>query len=185
MMRFSFRKKSTNQGKNPHTSRQSGYLLLETMITIGILAVGLLGVSAMQLTSLKSGHSAVQKGEAAFLVAAMTDRMRANTYGVYANNYHNLTRSTLLQTGEISNAQERAQYDYDVWRNEIDQLFSLSASPVGSINCLTTTNCILEISWEDSRANSALQNEYLKLNDDNALNDRAAPKYKHVVSVVF
>ena len=164
---------------------QSGYLLLETMITIGILAVGLLGISAMQLTSLKSGHSAVQRGEAAFLVAAMTDRMRANTYGVYANNYHNLTRSSVMQTGEISNAQERAQFDYDVWRNEIDRLFTTSTSPTGTINCLTTTNCVLEIGWEDNRANSALQNEFLNLNDNNATNDKTAPKYKHVVSVVF
>lgn len=165
--------------------KQSGYLLLETMITIGILAVGLLGISAMQLTSLKNGHSAVQRGEAAFLVAAMTDRMRANTYAVYANHYHNLTRSTVMQTGEISNAQERAQFDYDVWRNEIDQLFNSSASPQGTINCLTTTNCVLEISWEDNRANSELQNEYLELNDNIAANDKTAPKYKHVVSVVF
>ena len=171
--------------RHANAKRQSGYLLLETMITIGILAVGLLGISAMQLTSLKSGHSAVQRGEAAFLVAAMTDRMRANTYAVYANHYHNLTRSSSMQTGEISNSQERAQFDYDVWRNEIDRLFNSSASPLGTINCLTTTNCVLEISWDDNRANSALQNEYLNLNDNNAGNDITAPKYKHVVSVVF
>ena len=167
------------------SKKQRGYLLLETMITIGILSVGLLGIGAMQLTSLKNGHSAVQRGEAAFLVAAMTDRMRANTYGVYANQYHNLIRSTVMQTGEISNSQERAQFDYDVWRNEIDRLFNSSASPLGTINCVTTTNCVLEISWDDNRANSDLQNEYLKLNDNNATNDKTAPKYKHVVSVVF
>lgn len=181
MMPFTFK----NKVNHPVHNNQSGYLLLETMITIGILAVGLLGISAMQLTSLKNSHSAVQRGEAAFLVAAMTDRMRANTYGVYANYYHGLTRSTVKQTGEISNAQERAQFDYDVWRDEIDQLFNSSKTPLGSINCLTSTNCVLEISWDDNRANSDLQNEYLNLNDNNTLNDRAAPKYKHVVSVVF
>ncbi len=164
---------------------QEGYLLIEAMITVGVLAIGLLGVSAMQLSSLKSGVSAVQRGEAAFLVGAMTDRMRANTYGVYAGYYDNLTPSSIIQTTDISSASERAQYDFDMWRKEIDTLFSTNVSAEGSIDCVSSTNCIVEISWEDDRANSKLQNEYLNLNDANASNDIASPKYKHVVSVVF
>lgn len=157
--------------------QQNGYLLLETLITIGILAVGLLGISAMQLTSMKSSYSAVQRGEAAILIAAMSDRMRANPLA--------FTNKTTVPEVEYNSlpADSRAKADLDVWKTEIDATFGLLASgssvAVGNVSCVTKVNCIIQIQWNDPRTDATL-------NPDGKDHASAGPyRYKHIVSVIF
>jgi len=157
---------------------QQGYLLIETLITIGILAVGLLGVAAMQATSLKSSYSAMQRGEAAILVAAMSDRMRANPKAFFNKATLVDIEYNALPTGS------RAKADLAVWKQDIDAIFGTDAqgNPValGSVNCVTKVNCILQVSWNDSHADASL-------NPDEVSRTQAANsyRYKHVVSVIF
>lgn len=160
----------------PQQKSQSGYLILETLITIGVLAVGLLGISALQLTSLKSGFSAVQRGDAAYLIASMTDNMRANSKGLEDGFYDtdNLTAGTPY-SGNKTSPLAIAQYDYDVWQIAIERTFAFDVEtdkPEGRIDCPTTYNCIVEINWVDFRADSSLQNS-------------SGKRYKHLASVVF
>jgi type IV pilus assembly protein PilV len=125
---------------------QSGYMLIETLISIGILALGLLGVSMMQITALDSSVSAVQRSEITILLASMSERMRANPQAVYAGKYNGLTR-TEPETTKISQAAQRAQIDFNRWLIQIDHTIGKGASPVGKIHCPTPTNCILQLSW--------------------------------------
>lgn len=157
--------------------RQYGYLLLETMLTVGILAIGILGISAMQLTAMKSAHSAVQRGEAAFLVATMSDRMRANPLA-FAN-------KTTVADIEYNSRPDgsRAKADLVTWEVEINAAFGITATgksmALGSVNCVTRVNCILQIQWNDPRADAAL-------NPDGKTHASASPyRYKHIVSVIF
>lgn len=157
--------------------RQNGYLILETLITIGILAVGLLGISAMQLTSMKSSYSAVQRGEAAILIAAMSDRMRANPLA--------FTNKTTVQEIEYNSfpVGSTARKDLDAWKLEIDNTFGVysggSSVAVGSIDCVTKVNCILKIEWNDPRTDATL-------NPDGKTHTSAATyRYKHIVSIIF
>lgn len=157
--------------------RQNGYLLLETLITIGILAVGLLGISAMQLTSMKSSYSAVQRGEAAILVAAMSDRMRANPLA-----FTNKTTAPEIEYNSLP-VGSRARADIDVWKSEIDATFGVLASgssvAVGSVNCVSRVNCILQIQWNDPRTDATLS-------PDGKVHASASPyRYQHIVSVIF
>ncbi len=151
---------------------QQGYLLLEVLVTVGILAVGLLGVAAMQVTSLKSGISAMQRGEAAILLSSMTEKMRANTRGVYNGDYNNLTIGT-PQTTAITTALQRAQNDMDTWQQEINVVFSGSNAAKGTVECPTQFNCIVKIEWFDPRIESDLQT------------DLSTKQYQHIASVVF
>lgn len=163
--------------KSKLVTGQQGYLLVEVLITVGILAVGLLGISAMQLTSLKSSYSAVQRGEAAYLIAAMSDSMRANPLGVEEGFYHALTAidPNPDTSAPKTTPQQIAVYDLESWQQSINQTFAFddaADAPVGSIDCRTTYNCILEINWLDTRADSSLQ-------------DSSSKRYKHIASVVF
>ena len=158
--------------------QQEGYLILESLITIGILAVGLLGVSAMQLTSMKSSYSAVQRGEAAILVAAMSDRMRANPLA-----FANRTTANIDYNLPGSPSSSRAVDDFAEWQADIDTTFgeTSSGSPVaaGSVTCITSVNCILQIQWNDPRADAAL-------NPSGEEHSPTGPyRYKHIVSVIF
>jgi type IV pilus assembly protein PilV len=55
-----------------------GYILVETLITILIFAIGLLGVVGLQAVALSSSSISNMRTEATVLAADMADRMRAN-----------------------------------------------------------------------------------------------------------
>ncbi len=60
---------------------QSGMTLVEVLVTAVMISVGLLGVAALQLTSLKSNQESYVRSQAAMLAADLLDRMRANQAG--------------------------------------------------------------------------------------------------------
>ena len=58
--------------------RQSGFTMIEVLVTIAILVVGLLGLAAMQTLSTLAELESYQRSQALVLVRDMADRMTAN-----------------------------------------------------------------------------------------------------------
>lgn len=52
--------------------------LIEVLVTLVIMSVGLLGVAALQLTTVRNNYDAFVRSQAAVLASDMLDRMRAN-----------------------------------------------------------------------------------------------------------
>lgn len=57
---------------------QRGVSLIEVMVAVIVFSVGLLGLAAMQVNSIRFNESASVRGHAVFLAYEMADRMRAN-----------------------------------------------------------------------------------------------------------
>jgi type IV pilus assembly protein PilV len=66
---------------------QFGVSMIEVLVTIVIVAIGALGLAAMQLTSAKYNKEAHVRSIATLLAVELADRMRANLKGVKAGNY--------------------------------------------------------------------------------------------------
>ncbi len=66
---------------------QQGFTLIEVLITVIILAIGLLGLAGLQANSLRFNHSAYQNSQATALAYEIADRMRANRDNATAGNY--------------------------------------------------------------------------------------------------
>lgn len=64
--------------RQPKQQQQTGYILVEVLVTVAILAVGILGIAAVQISSLTLIQSSIERGEAAILVSSLTNQMRAN-----------------------------------------------------------------------------------------------------------
>jgi len=70
--------------KRPHHSaagqrqRQSGISMLEVLISVFVVAIGLLGIAALQFMSKRSNFEAVQRTTATLLASDIIERMRAN-----------------------------------------------------------------------------------------------------------
>jgi type IV pilus assembly protein PilV len=60
------------------TKEQSGFTMIEVLVTIAILVVGLLGLAAMQTLSTLAELESYQRAQAIVLVRDMADRMSAN-----------------------------------------------------------------------------------------------------------
>lgn len=63
--------------------KQQGFSLIEVLISVLILAVGLLGAAAIQLNALKYTDSSMMTSQASFVAYDMLDRIRANPDGNY------------------------------------------------------------------------------------------------------
>ena len=75
--------------------------MVEVMIAVFVLAIGLLGVAGLQLSSIKNNHTAYVRTQAISLASNLADRMRANVGGSLAGNY--LGNIALNSTGTTQN----------------------------------------------------------------------------------
>ena len=60
---------------------QSGFSLIEVLVSILVLMVGILGVAAMQMVSFQTNQSAYARSHAIYIAQDIFDRMRANPAG--------------------------------------------------------------------------------------------------------
>lgn len=57
---------------------QRGFTMVEALVALVVLAIGLLGIAALYLDSLRAGRTAIYRTQAVNLAADMADRIRAN-----------------------------------------------------------------------------------------------------------
>jgi type IV pilus assembly protein PilV len=68
---------STPKAKSAR-AHSRGFTLVETMVALVVLAVGMLGIAGLYVTTLKSGGGAIYRMQAVNLAADLADRIRAN-----------------------------------------------------------------------------------------------------------
>ncbi len=118
---------------------RQGFSLLEVLVTLIVLSVGLLGLAALQATTLQNNHSAYQRVQATLLASDMADRMRSNfsdkmLTGKYYHNPEAAKKDACRNTTGCT-SQEMAQDDIYRWQNSCVDLL-----PGGScIVCIDKT----------------------------------------------
>lgn len=78
----------------PLTKTQSGFTLLEVLVTIVVLSLGLIGLAGLQAASLNNNQTAYYRGIATQQAYDIADRLRANLAGagsLHGYSYNNLT----------------------------------------------------------------------------------------------
>jgi type IV pilus assembly protein PilV len=96
---------------------QRGFTLIEILVTVVLISVGLLGVAALQLTTLRGNQEAYVRSQASALANDILDRMRANStnFRSDANPY----QVALNGTGDAST---RAGADLMEWQLAINRM---------------------------------------------------------------
>ena len=117
--------------------KSRGFTLIEILVAVLVLALGLIGLAALQATGIKNVQTAYNRSQAIHLAQDMADRIRANTSAaaVYAdvdNNGPDVGQSPLPGGTNVSaclsscTVQQLAQNDVYHWKQAID-----SALPSG------------------------------------------------------
>jgi type IV pilus assembly protein PilV len=150
---------------------QKGFTLLEVLVAVVILAIGMLGIAALLLTTQKSNSSSYIKQQAVQSAYDILDRMRANNQpttpeassGAY--DVSNLVASGAptipsqpAQNCEASTCTPAQMAAYDTWHwlaVDLKQLpngcGSVTTAAAGSSTLVTVT-----VQWDDSPASSKL-----------------------------
>jgi type IV pilus assembly protein PilV len=100
--------------------------LIEVLVTLVLISVGLLGVAALQLTSLKSNQESYVRSQAGMLAGDILDRMRSNQTGFNAGNYD--MANNALGFDQAGQAGTAAATDIAVWQAAINGLLPGSDS---------------------------------------------------------
>jgi len=85
----------------PSFRHARGFTLTEALVALVVLSIGLLGVAALQLTSLRSNQSSAMRSQATFLAYDIVDRMRANRAAA-ANGAYNTAYGGTKAAGTVA-----------------------------------------------------------------------------------
>lgn len=127
---------------------ECGFTLVEVLVTIIVMAVGILGVAGLQLAGMRSNHSAYLRSQATIAASDLIDRMRADPAAFAGKRFDSATASDNPM--------------FEDWRRQLP-LIGLRASasgPQGALDCSAgnacgTGHCSVIVRWDDSRADYA------------------------------
>jgi len=106
------------------SNSQSGFTLVEAMVSLVVLSVGMIGIAALYAQGLGAGRTALYRTQAVNLVADMADRIRANRSALVAYAGGAANNGCDPQTGGGINCApaQMAAHDLFDWNQQVQQL---------------------------------------------------------------
>lgn len=123
-------------------TRQRGSSLLEVLIAVLVLAIGMLGMAALQAVTIKNSGSSAERSNAVIQSYAMLDMLRANRDAARAGQY---SQGWLC---EAPAGGTRISGDLARWIGQLQQ--GMGSSACGRITC-GAAQCTVGVRWDDTR----------------------------------
>lgn len=137
-----------NRSRSAH---QCGFSMIEVLVTLVILAVGLLGLAGLQSVGLKNNHSSLGRTKAVMLGYDIIDRMRSNCQNALNGDYN-----IAIGNAAPSSPSTQAQRDQKQWKDALGS--SLVAGDGGIAVNAANFVATVTIQWNDSRATDGVSN---------------------------
>lgn len=110
---------------------QRGMTLIETMVSLVVLSVGLLGIAAMQMSGLFQNRLGYERSQAVMLAEEIVERIRVNQPAAVAGNYNTAVGTvaadplgTCLGQGANCTPQQLAAEDLGLWKDRLDDVLA-------------------------------------------------------------
>jgi type IV pilus assembly protein PilV len=150
-------------------TQQSGFTLIEVMVSVLVLSIGLVGVAALQGVSLKNTQSSFMRSQATALAYDVADRMRANVIsartGLYnSGSYDPPATVTGCKSTTGCTAQNMAEHDLAEWNAAIatylpmgEGVVCVDSTPDDGTSAASAacdgsgTQIAVKIWWDDNR----------------------------------
>ena len=136
--------------------RAKGSTLIEVLVTIFIMAVGLLGLASMQVISIKNVNNSQFRSLATDYAYDMAERMRANISGVDDGYYDAIdTASASDPNCTTCDTSKMADFDAYEWASLISQDVISGGLPSGSGTVTENSGVYdINISWDEQDRDS-------------------------------
>jgi type IV pilus assembly protein PilV len=123
--------------------RQTGFGLIEVLISLLIVSVGLLGIVSLQVTALKNVGSSMERSQAVIQTYSYLEVLRANrARAVISNLDMGLTCDP--ENLAVSLVEQRK------WLTQLQE--TLGPQSCGQVECLGGGRCTITVQWDDARA---------------------------------
>ena len=119
------------------------------MISLTVLSVGMIGISALHVLGLGASRSALYRTQAINLVADMAERIRTNRVALaaYAGPAGNHGCDPL--GGRKCTPAEMAAHDRYLWNQQIQQLLPNGRGQVGFNGATLPPSYAIEVAWDE------------------------------------
>lgn len=124
-------------------ARDRGFSLIEVLVAILVMALGMLGIAALQATSLRNAQSAYESSQGVMLTYSIIEAMRANRPDAIIGDYNLLQFTCAPPAGGDVVANDLRDWITNLQAN-------LGTSACGRIEC-SSDSCEVEIRWNDER----------------------------------
>ncbi len=155
----------TNSFVSRSLRKSLGFTMIEVLVAILVLSVGLLGIAALQLSSLKVNQGAYYRSQASILATDILDRMRANRNAYLAGNYDNLNTGNGVQSEQTCvsaatgcSVAQIALQDFREWQGYFVDVAGVGAGfmplipgATGTVTRDGSNNATVTISWVQER----------------------------------
>lgn len=149
---------------------QRGITLIEVLITVLVMAIGLLGMASLQLNGLNTNHDAYYRSQATLFVSDLADRMRANLDAARSGQYvasdaenPGFDCETSFPADNQCTAEELAQADLFHWyerlRDGADGLPVAQATVSCPAPCGTGSPYTITVRWDENRDGATDEND--------------------------
>jgi type IV pilus assembly protein PilV len=122
-----------------------GVGLIEVLVAVLVLAIGLLGVAAMQAMALRNSQSSLERSQGVIHAYTILDAMRANPGAARAGAYNMGLTCAVPSAGNLVANDKRA------WIDMLQQ--NLGNTACGQVACAGAL-CTITVQWDDSRGSS-------------------------------
>lgn len=144
------------------SGRQGGFTLVEILVTLFILAIGLLGLAGLLFEGMRNNQGSYLRTQASILAYDMADRMRANRLAAEAGDYgpfstDNVTVSlpTCVGTTTGCTAADRVTADQMEWAQQVQGTgtdMAMLPGGVGEITYDSSTGIYtVTVEWDEGR----------------------------------
>lgn len=152
---------------NPTAARsqtQNGFSLVEVLVALMVLSIGLLGLAALQTTSMKFNTDSYFRTQATYFVYDIIDRMRANSNSVVSGGTYDVPDSTAASSiystyksckasscacsgASICNATQLATHDLGRWYERMETVLPGASISPATISIDAARKAIVTINW--------------------------------------
>ncbi|MFZ1319759.1 MAG: type IV pilus modification protein PilV [Candidatus Nitrotoga sp.] len=136
-------------------NKQSGFSMLEVLVTILVVSFGLLGMAALITTGMRSNNTAYYRSIATQQTLDIADRMRANLAGVRTEDYNAMSAvipvSADCVAGNCTSAQ-MSVFDHAQWNTANAALLP---GGVGAVSGTPATGYLITMRWIEKEMGGA------------------------------
>jgi type IV pilus assembly protein PilV len=142
-------------GKMIFTRKQRGDTMIEVLVTVIILAVGVLGAAAMQVTTIQNLNSSYSASVAAMVAEDFSERMRANPIAALAGSYGDGSDPGGFPNcaANACTTAELATYDLGSWWQVMTGVLPVASGEITRI--IGTNTFVVTVRWDGDRSGSA------------------------------